>query len=72
MMYLCMSMESGGRIGFQFPRSAIVKYGFNENYGPKYIKELCDAGFIEIVSSGKTVRRPNEYKFSFRWKTDSL
>lgn len=68
MMYLCMSMESGGRIGFQFPRSAIIKYGFNKNYGPKYISELCDAGFIEKVSSGKTFQRPNEYKFSFKWK----
>ncbi len=71
-MYLCMAMESGGRQGFQFPLSAILKYGFNKNYGPKYIEELRANGFIELVSSGRTVRRPNEYRFSFEWKADRI
>lgn len=70
MMYLCMGLEAGGRQGFQFPRSAILKYGFNKNYGPKYIDELCDKGFIELVSSGRTTRTPNEYRFVFNWKAD--
>lgn len=68
MMYFCMALESGGRIDFQFPHSAVLKYGFNKNYGAKYIKELCGAGFVELVNSGKTVREANEYKFSLKWK----
>ncbi len=70
MMYLCMGLESGGRQGFQFPRSAILKYGFNKNYGTKYIDELRNKGFIELVSSGRTTRTPNEYRFLLNWKTD--
>lgn len=68
-MLLCMAMESGGRKNFKFPHSAILKYGFNKNYGAKYINELREAGFIELVSSGWTVRQANEYQFTIKWKS---
>lgn len=69
MMFLCMAMESGGRRDFKFPHSSILKYGFNKNYGAKYINELIENGFIELVSSGWTVRQANEYRFAFEWKS---
>lgn len=71
MMYVCMSMEAGGKIDFQFPHAVVLRYGFNKNYGAKYIKELCDAGFIELTSSGRNVRQPNLYRFCFQWKSSS-
>lgn len=70
MMLFCMAMESGGRRDFKFPHSAVLKYGFNKNYGSKYINELRGAGFIELVSSGWTVRQANEYRFAVGWKSE--
>lgn len=68
--YLCMSMESGGKMDFQFPKSALRKYGLSETSGARYIKELIAAGFIEIAESGRTTRTPNRYCFSFQWKDE--
>lgn len=68
LMYLCMAMESGGKVGFQFPRSSGLKYGFSETTYERYLKELTAAGFIECVSHNKNLRLANDYKFSFGWK----
>lgn len=66
--YLAMSMESGGRREFIFPLSAAKKYGIAKNTLTRHIEEMIKAGFI-TVQSGKTVRQPNLYAFSFEWKS---
>lgn len=66
--YLCMSMESGGKMEFMFPRSVGPKYGMSTASVPRYIKELSDAGFIAVEESGRTTRTPSKYRFSSAWK----
>lgn len=68
LLYLCMGMEAGGKKGFQFPRSAQHKYGFDECTAARYIRELISAGFVRLVSSGRIVRQPNLYEFPPRRK----
>lgn len=66
--YLCMAMESGGKREFTFPRAAAIKYGISARSLLRYVEELTKAKFI-TVRSGKTVRQPSEYAFSFEWKS---
>ena len=67
-LHLCMSMEAGGKRDFQFPQRAFKKYGIATSSARRYIKELEKQGFI-TCSSGKCVRQPNNYSFSFMWKS---
>lgn len=66
-LYLCMTMECGGRREFIFPLSSATKYGFPPRSFRRHVDELYEAGFIEKTSL-KNLRQPNEYCFSFRWK----
>ena len=66
--YLCMAMESGGKREFTFPRAAAIKYGISARSLLRHIEELIEAKFI-TARSGKTVRQPSEYAFSFEWKS---
>ena len=67
MMYLCMALESGGRMDFKFPQMAAKKYGFAPASMRRYIKELEQKNFITVQSMAN-VRQPNEYRFSLVWK----
>ena len=67
MLYLCMSMESGGKREFIFPASAFEKYGVAVSSARRYIEELADGGFIVVKSSGKCTRTANIYEFCFNW-----
>lgn len=56
--------------------TAVQRYGL---YKPSMhsnfyrdMKALCDAGFIEIVSSGAGQRRKSIYRFSDRWQSREL
>ena len=69
MLFLCMSMESGGRRDFTFPLSSATKYGFPPRSFRRYVEELKQHGFIEKQSMAN-VRQPNEYRFSFAWKSE--
>lgn len=66
-LYFCFCMESGGRREFIFPQSAAKKYGIAPRSFRRYTDELIRSGFV-AVNSGKCVRQPNEYQFSFEWK----
>ncbi len=66
--YFCMAMESGGKRDFIFPLSAAKKYGIAKNSIGRHITELIEANFI-TMQSGKIVRQPNLYSFSFEWKS---
>lgn len=67
-LYYCMAMECGGKREFLFPRSCAAKYGFAEKSFWRYVRELEENGFL-IRCSMKSLRKPNEYSFSFAWKT---
>lgn len=67
LVYLCMTMEAGGKKNFQFPLSAAKKYGIAQSTLRRSIDELLQAGFIKR-QSGRTARLPNNYEFSLDWK----
>lgn len=67
MMYLCMALESGGRMNFIFPQAAAKKYGFPPASMRRYIKELQEKNLISVQSMAN-LRQPNEYSFSLVWK----
>lgn len=68
MTYLCMALDAGEHSGYTFPLSAAKKYGLSESSFNRYVKELIQKNFIALVSSGRTTREPNQYKFTFGWK----
>lgn len=68
-LFLCMSMEGGGRRDFTFPLSSATKYGFPPRSFRRYVEELEQHGFVEKQSMAN-LRQPNEYRFSFAWKSE--
>jgi len=66
-LYFCMAMESGGKRQFIFPQSAAKKYGITPSSLRRHVKELEEAGLLKVYSM-QTLRLPNEYEFSLRWK----
>lgn len=57
-LYILAANEAAGSRDFQFPALKMKALG---------IKELIDAGFVELVRSGRNTRTPNDYRFSFYW-----
>ena len=67
-LYLVMALESGGKRTFIFPLSSAKKYAIKPASFRRYVEELVKAGFI-VKHSMANLRQPNEYEFSFSWKT---
>lgn len=67
MLYICMTMEAGGRREYCFPLSSATKYGIAQRSFRRYASELIAGGFVEC-SSGWNTRTANEYGFAFSWK----
>ena len=65
-----MRLESGGRPYFTFPYSKykqiITKGGFK-----KSLDELVNFGFVEIIENNANLRKPNVYRFSENWKSNT-
>jgi len=60
-------------ITFVLPSSALERYGFrNTNNAYKYLKELVNAGFIDVVIRNKHRKRGNVYRFSEKWKYNEI
>jgi hypothetical protein len=70
-LYICMTMESGGRRAFVFPLAAAKKYGVASTSFRRYIEELEAKGFIEVHSNAN-LRQKNDYLFSLTWKQKPL
>ena len=68
LLYSLMTLECGGNREFTFPLHTAAQYGINAKTLRRSVKELAEAGFIEIVQSGKITREPNRYRFIFDWK----
>lgn len=66
-LYLCMTMESGGRRHFTFPLAAAKKYGIPSTSLRAQVRDLTAHGLL-TVHSMRTLRQPNEYEFSLDWK----
>lgn len=66
--YQCMILEAKGKPTFQFSRCTAAIYGISNSTLRENIKHLINAGFIEIVASGKSNRTRSDYRFSVRWK----
>lgn len=66
-LYLCMTMESGGRREFKFPLGAAQKYGIAKNSLTRQVAKLQRQGFIEVQSMAN-LRKPNEYRFLDDWR----
>ncbi len=67
-LYLCMTMEAGGKREFTFPASSAEKYHIPPSSFDRFKAELIDAGFIRIKESGRLTREKNVYEFVFDWK----
>lgn len=71
-LYLCMAQESGGKREVTFSRKTAEKYGIPRNSFSRQIKELKDAGFLEISMEGNLWQfQPSVYRFSFAWKENA-
>ena len=68
LLYLSMAMEAAGLQQFVFPLAVAKKHGFCAGSFRRYIPELIEHGFIELVKSGKETRTKNVYCFAFGWK----
>lgn len=69
-LYLCMTMESGGKREFIFPVSAAKKYGIPKNSLTRQLAELQEKGFISVQSMAN-LRQPNEYSFCLEWRENT-
>ena len=67
--YAAMLSEARGRRDFIFPRAVAESYGIPSTSLVRHVRELQEAGFIELSSSGKATREPNFYRFSLGWKS---
>ena len=67
-IYISMRLESGGHREFTFPHTKYAAFMSKPTFF-RVLKELEEAGFIDIVSRNKNLRISNEYRFSERWKT---
>lgn len=63
-----MKVEAAGKKDFQFPCRKYIDFMTKPTF-QKVLKELEEAGFIDIVSRNKNLRIANEYTFSSRWKS---
>lgn len=69
MLFLCMAMESGGKSEVAFSRSTAEKYGIGKNVLLRQIRELREAGFIDISENFSYQQfAPTVYRFTLDWK----
>ena len=69
-LYLCMTMEAGGKPTVKFSHSAAKKYGISSTTFDRAIKQLREAGFLELVEDDNMYQfAANVYRFSTRWKS---
>ena len=53
---------------FVFPAKHYRSYGYSTRHISKLMRELREAGFVEIIQAGKNQHRVNIYRFSTKWK----
>lgn len=66
-LYMYMMDYANGQKYFEFPHSIYSQIMTNQGF-IDCRKQLVEQGFIEEVSNGRYVRKPNKYMFSSKWK----
>ena len=71
-LYLCLSMESGGKKLVQFSRGTTAKkYGIPKNSFTRQIDELVEHGFVRRVEAEDYLQfAPAIYELSVSWKSE--
>lgn len=67
-LYICMTMESGGKRDFAFSKATAKKYGISGSTLLRRIEELERHGFIQKTVCGRITREKNQYIFSLTWR----
>lgn len=62
-----MKLESGGKPEFEFPHSKFRKIISKDGF-QRAVRELVDAGFIEVLERNARRNKPNVYRFCSAWK----
>lgn len=69
-LYLCMTMEAGGKPTVKFSHGAAKKYGIAATTFDRAIKQLREAGFVDLIEDDNLYQfATNVYRFSSRWKS---
>lgn len=69
-LYLCMTMEAGGKSTVRFPHSAAKKFGVAPSTFERGVKELINAEFITLEPDDDHAQfKANTYRFSNAWKS---
>lgn len=69
-LYLCMSMEAGGKAEFTFTHGTARKYGISDSSFDRWAKELRAAGFVLLVMPCNFAQyAPSVYRFIVEWRT---
>ncbi len=67
-IYTYMKLESAGNREFEFPHKKYASFMSKPTFF-KALRELEQAGFIDVIQHNANLRQPNVYRFSDRWKT---
>lgn len=70
-LYLCLSMEAGGKKTVQFSRGTTAKkYGIPKNSFTRQIEELVQNGFVQRIADDDLLQfAPAVYELSILWKS---
>ena len=68
-IYVEMVSAAAGKRDFTFSVAEYSRRGLSKNGVLSNIPKLVQAGFIEVLESGWTQRKPNKYRFSQDWRT---
>lgn len=67
-IYWYMRLESAGKREFEFPHAKYASYMSKPTFF-RCVRELEQAGFIQVVQHNKNLRIANLYRFVDGWKT---
>lgn len=67
-LYVCMVEACAGKRQFRFTHADCLAYGINPRTFFRARDELVKAGFLKVVESGRSTRKPNLYEWSREWK----
>ena len=66
-VYVYMRQHEREKRDFEFSRSKYIKFMTPPTF-IRAVKELEEAGFIEVLEHNKHRQKPNRYRFSTKWR----
>lgn len=64
---ICAKAKKNDTFTFTWGDAKRIGYTSSATFRSR-MSELIEAGFIEVVTSGKNLRTASDYRFSMRWK----